>query len=410
MNYFLIKRLDMYESLEKFNILFQNQYLLFMLIIILGIISYLFTRYLLLNWIFRIFKKTSNNFDDILIKRGFFDRLSYTVPLVIVYAFMDYFSDYPLMLYRIVLSLIIIAVISSVNAFINSINEFYLNSNLSKRLSIKSYLQILKLIINILGVIIFIASLIGKSPIYLLSGIGALTAVLMLIFKDTILSFISSIQITSNDLFKVGDWVEAPQFNADGDVIDIALHTIKIQNWDKTIAVIPTHKLIDSSFKNWRGMSDSGGRRIKRAIYIDMNSIKFCDDVMISKFSKIDIISDYIDSKRKDIEKYNQSKNSNDSLLNGRALTNIGTYRKYISSYLKNNSNINKDMTFLVRQLSPSSNGLPIEIYVFSSNTDWVEYEQIQSDIFDHLIASIKEFNLVLFQNPTGNDFKNKIL
>ena len=400
----------MYEFLEKFNILFQNQYLLFMLIIIIGIFSYLFTRYLLLNWIFRIFRKTSNNFDDILIKTGFFDRLSYAVPIVIIYVVMDYFSTYPSILYRIVLSLIIIAVISSVNAFINSINEFYSNSNLSKRLSIKSYLQILKLIINILGAIIFIASLIGKSPIYLLSGIGALTAVLMLIFKDTILSFISSIQITSNDLFKVGDWVEAPQFNADGDVIDIALHTIKIQNWDKTITVIPTHKLIDSSFKNWRGMSDSGGRRIKRAIQIDMNSVKFCDDRMISKFSKIDIISDYIDSKIKDIGKYNQSKNSSDSLLNGRALTNIGTYRKYISSYLTNNSNINKDMTFLVRQLSPTSNGLPIEIYVFSNNTDWIEYEEIQSDIFDHLIASIKEFDLVLFQNPTGNDFKNKIL
>ena len=410
MNFFLIKRLDMYEFLEKFNILFQNQYLLFMLIIIIGIFSYLFTRYLLLNWIFRIFRKTSNNFDDILIKTGFFNRLSYAVPIVIIYVFMDYFSTYPSILYRIVLSLIIIAVISSVNAFINSINEFYSNSNLSKRLSIKSYLQILKLIINILGAIIFIASLIGKSPIYLLSGIGALTAVLMLIFKDTILSFISSIQITSNDLFKVGDWVEAPQFNADGDVIDIALHTIKIQNWDKTITVIPTHKLIDSSFKNWRGMSDSGGRRIKRAIQIDMNSVKFCDDRMISKFSKIDIISDYIDFKIKDIGKYNQSKNSSDSLLNGRALTNIGTYRKYISSYLTNNSNINKDMTFLVRQLSPTSNGLPIEIYVFSNNTDWIEYEQIQSDIFDHLIASIKEFDLVLFQNPTGNDFKNKIL
>ena len=400
----------MYEFLEKFNILFQNQYLLFMLIIIIGIFSYLFTRYLLLNWIFRIFRKTSNNFDDILIKTGFFDRLSYAVPIVIIYVVMDYFSTYPSILYRIVLSLIIIAVISSVNAFINSINEFYSNSNLSKRLSIKSYLQILKLIINILGAIIFIASLIGKSPIYLLSGIGALTAVLMLIFKDTILSFISSIQITSNDLFKVGDWVEAPQFNADGDVIDIALHTIKIQNWDKTITVIPTHKLIDSSFKNWRGMSDSGGRRIKRAIQIDMNSVKFCDDRMISKFSKIDIISDYIDSKIKDIGKYNQSKNSSDSLLNGRALTNIGTYRKYISSYLTNSSNINKDMTFLVRQLSPTSNGLPIEIYVFSNNTDWIEYEEIQSDIFDHLIASIKEFDLVLFQNPTGNDFKNKIL
>ncbi len=400
----------MYESLEKFNILFQNQYLLFMLIIIIGIFSYLFTRYLLLNLIFRIFRKTSNNFDDILIKTGFFDRLSYAVPLVIMYVFMDYFSTYPSILYRIVLSLIVIVVISSINAFINSINEFYSNSNLSKRLSIKSYLQILKLIINILGAIIFIASLIGKSPIYLLSGIGALTAVLMLVFKDTILSFISSIQITSNDLFKVGDWVEAPQFNADGDVIDIALHTIKIQNWDKTITVIPTHKLIDSSFKNWRGMSDSGGRRIKRAILVDMNSVKFCDDRMISKFSKIDIISDYIDSKIKDIGKYNQSKNSSDSLLNGRALTNIGTYRKYISSYLTNNSNINKDMTFLVRQLSPTSNGLPIEIYVFSNNTDWIEYEEIQSDIFDHLIASIKEFDLVLFQNPTGNDFKNKIL
>lgn len=398
----------MNEFIEKFNIFFQNQYLLLVLIIFLGILSYTFTRYLLLNWIFKIFRKTSNSFDDILIKTGFFDRLSYAIPIVIVYVFMDYSSDYPPILYRTVLSLIILAVISSVNAFINSVNEFYSNSNLSKRLSIKSYLQVVKLIINILGIIIFIASLIGKSPVYLLSGIGALTAVLMLIFKDTILSFISSVQITSNDLFKVGDWVEAPQFNADGDVIDIALHTIKIQNWDKTITVIPTHKLIDSSFKNWRGMSDSGGRRIKRAIHIDMNSIKFCDDAMISRFSKIDIISEYIDYKRKDIKKYNQSKNCNNSLLNGRALTNIGTYRKYISSYLENNSNINKGMTFLVRQLSPNSNGLPLEIYVFSNNTDWIKYEQIQSDIFDHLVASVKQFDLVLFQNPTGNDFKNR--
>ena len=398
----------MNEFIEKFNIFFQNQYLLLVLIIFLGILLYTFTRYLLLNWIFKIFRKTSNSFDDILIKTGFFDRLSYAIPIVVVYVFMDYSSDYPPILYRTVLSLIILAVISSVNAFINSVNEFYSNSNLSKRLSIKSYLQVVKLIINILGIIIFIASLIGKSPVYLLSGIGALTAVLMLIFKDTILSFISSIQITSNDLFKVGDWVEAPQFNADGDVIDIALHTIKIQNWDKTITVIPTHKLIDSSFKNWRGMSDSGGRRIKRAIHIDMNSIKFCDDAMISRFSKIDIISEYIDYKRKDIKKYNQSKNCNNSLLNGRALTNIGTYRKYISSYLENNSNINKGMTFLVRQLSPNSNGLPLEIYVFSNDTDWIKYEQIQSDIFDHLVASVKQFDLVLFQNPTGNDFKNR--
>ena len=396
----------MHKVLEKLDILIQNQYSFLLLLIILGSLSYLFTRYLFLNWMFRLFKKTSNNFDDILIKTGFFDRLSYAVPLVIIYSFMDYFSDYPSILYRIVLSLIIIAIISSVNSFINSINEFYSNSNFSKKLSIKSYLQIIKLIINILGIIIFISSLIGKSPIYLLSGIGALTAVLMLIFKDTILSFISSIQITSNDLFKVGDWVEAPQFNADGDVIDIALHTIKIQNWDKTITVIPTHKLIDSSFKNWRGMSDSGGRRIKRAIHIDMSSIKFCDNDMITRFKKIDIISDYIDSKVAEINESNSGKNGQDSVLNVRALTNIGTFRRYVSAYLKNNSHIHKDMTFLVRQLTPTNNGLPLEIYVFSKNIDWIDYESIQSDIFDHIIASVKQFDLNMFQDPSGNDFK----
>ena len=396
--------------IDQFNSLLENQYSFLLILIMSSALCYFLTRYLILKWIFSILRKTSNDFDDILIKTGFFDRLSYCVPLLIMYNLIDYSSDYPLILFRIILCLIIITIISSINSLISTVNEFYSKRNLSKRLNIKSYLQIIKLVINLLGIIVCIAFLMNKSPFYLLSGIGALTAVLMLVFKDTILSFISSIQITSNNLFKVGDWIEAPQFNADGDVIDIALHTIKIQNWDKTITTIPTHKLIDSSFKNWRGMSDSGGRRIKRAIHIDMNSIKFCDNKMISKFSKIDIISDYIDSKSKDIETYNQSKNSNDSLLNGRALTNIGTYRKYISSYLKNNSNINKDMTFLVRQLSPGSNGLPIEIYVFSNNTDWIEYEGIQSDIFDHLIASIKEFDLVLFQNPTGNDFKNKII
>ena len=396
--------------IDQFNSLLENQYSFLLILIMSSALCYFLTRYLILKWIFSILRKTSNDFDDILIKTGFFDRLSYCVPLLIMYNLIDYSSDYPLILFRIILCLIIITIIASINSLISTVNEFYSKRNLSKRLNIKSYLQIIKLVINLLGIIVCIAFLMNKSPFYLLSGIGALTAVLMLVFKDTILSFISSIQITSNNLFKVGDWIEAPQFNADGDVIDIALHTIKIQNWDKTITTIPTHKLIDSSFKNWRGMSDSGGRRIKRAIYIDMNSIKFCDNKMISKFSKIDIISDYIDSKSKDIEAYNQSKNSNDSLLNGRALTNIGTYRKYISSYLKNNSNINKDMTFLVRQLSPGSNGLPIEIYVFSNNTDWIEYEGIQSDIFDHLIASIKEFDLVLFQNPTGNDFKNKII
>jgi miniconductance mechanosensitive channel len=270
----------------------------------------------------------------------------------------------------------------------------------------KSYLQVLKLIVNIFGVIVIIAVLSGKSPFYLLSGIGALTAVLMLIFKDTILSLVSSIQISSNDLFKVGDWVEAPHFGADGDVIDIGLHTIKIQNWDKTISVIPTHKLVDSSFKNWRGMSDSGGRRIKRSINIDMNSVKFCSNLMIDKYKKFNILKEYLDSKLLEIDEDNSDKNvSHDTLINGRSLTNIGTFRAYIEAYLRNNANIHKEMTFLIRQLSPGTNGIPIEIYVFSNDTNWVSYEAIQSDIFDHLLAIIPEFGLRVFQNPTGNDF-----
>jgi len=396
--------------MQKIDLLLQNQYSFLLLLFASSILCYLVTRYLILNWIFKLFQKTSNDFDDILIKSGFFDRLSYALPLLILYNLIDYSASYPSILFRIILTLIIVTVLSSVNALITAINDFYSKSNFSKRLNIKSYLQIIKLVLNLIGIVICISFLIDKSPFYLLSGIGALTAVLMLIFKDTILSLISSIQITSNDLFKVGDWVEAPQFNADGDVVDIALHTIKIQNWDKTITTIPTHKLIDSSFKNWRGMSASGGRRIKRAIYIDMNSIKFCNQDMINKFSKIDIVSDYINMKIKDVNEYNKLNGNNDSLLNGRSLTNIGTYRKYIGSYLKNNSNIHKDMTFLVRQLSPTENGLPLEIYVFSKNTNWIEYESIQSDIFDHLIASVREFELSLFQNPTGNDFKDKTI
>ena len=226
----------------------------------------------------------------------------------------------------------------------------------------------------------------------------------MLVFKDTILSFVSSIQISSNDLFKVGDWVEAPQFGADGDVIDIGLHTIKIQNWDKTISIIPTHKLIDSSFKNWRGMSDSGGRRIKRSINIDINSIKFCNHELIEKFKSVNIITEYINRKLSEIDKHNADLNTKSS-INGRALTNIGTYRAYIKAYLKNNKNIHNDMTFLVRQLSPTEKGLPIEIYVFSNNTNWIEYEEIQSDIFDHLLSVLNQFELQIYQYPSGNNF-----
>jgi len=372
----------------------------------ISILSYLLTKFILLNIVSRFFRKTSTQIDDVLIDNGFLRRLSYTIPLVIIHSMIGYKFGNIDLISRIIYASFSIIGISVIHSILSSVNELHSKSKLSDKLNIKSYVQIVKLIVTLFGIIIVISFLSNQSPWYLLSGLGALTAVLMLIFKDTILSFVSSIQITSSDLFKIGDWVEAPQFGADGDVIDIALHTIRIQNWDKTITTIPTHKLIDSSFKNWRGMSDSGGRRIKRSINIDLNSVKFCDNEMIDRYKKIDILSDYMDSKGSEIKDYNKSKEVSDSILNGRALTNIGTYRAYIQNYLRSNANIHSDMTFLVRQLSPGKNGVPLEVYVFSSNTNWVEYESIQSDIFDHLIASVKEFDLVLFQNPTGNDFK----
>jgi len=359
-----------------------------------------------LKLITHFFKKTSTDLDDILVEKGVLNRLSYLVPLIFIYNLKDLLNIYSV-LDRILVSIIALIFISSLNAFVNALGDIYSRSKYSNRFNIKSYLQVIKLFINIFGIIVVIALLTGKSPIYFLSGLGALTAVLMLIFKDTILSLVSSIQISSNDLFKIGDWVEAPQFGADGDVIDIALHSIKIQNWDKTISIIPTHKLTDSSFKNWRGMSDSGGRRIKRSIKIDMNSIKFCSESMIDRFKKFNVISDYINQKQLEIDKYNLDNNINEEgLINGRTLTNIGTFRAYIEGYLRNHASIHKEMTFLVRQLAPKSDGLPIEIYVFSSDTNWVNYEGIQSNIFDHLLAILSEFDLKVFQNPTGNDFR----
>jgi len=360
-------------------------------------------RYIVLKVIFHFFQKTSNKYDDILIEKGLFNRLSYLPSILLMYNSFNYFFENHILINRFILSLLVIVIVSCINALLSILNDFYNSSKFYKQINLKSYIQIFKLIINLLSIVIVFAVLSGQSPFYLLSGIGALTAVLMLVFKDTILSLVSSIQINSNDLFKVGDWVEAPQFGADGDVIDIALHTIKIQNWDKTISVVPTNKLVESSFKNWRGMSESGGRRIKRSILIDLNSIKFCDEQLLNKFKGISLIENYIQEKLADIDKFNASKKSG-SLIDKRALTNIGTYREYIKSYLKNNQNIHKNMTFLVRQLAPTESGLPIEVYVFSNNTNWIDYEGIQSDIFDHLIAATHYFDLKIFQKPSGND------
>ena len=381
----------------------ENPYIILLISILFAYILFLVTNQIILRSIAKIFRKTSTKFDDILLEQKVFNKLPYLIPLIFLYSLRDvvpFFKSVD----RFLIALIALIILISLNALINAINDVYRKSKFAEKLNIKSYAQVVKLILNSVGIIIIAALLAGKSPIYFLSGLGALTAVLILVFKDTILSLVSSVQISSNDLFKIGDWIEAPQFGADGNVIDIALHSVKVQNWDKTICVVPTNQLINSSFKNWRGMSESGGRRIKRSIKINMKSIKFCSDSMIEKFKTIYLLKDYMEEKLKEINVHNIDKKIDEAdVVNRRSLTNVGTFRAYIKFYLKNNAKIHNDMTFLVRQLAPQSDGLPIEIYVFSNDTNWVNYEAIQSDIFDHLLAILPEFDLEVFQNLTGN-------
>ena len=389
------------ENLQNIDI--QNPYVASLIAIFVAYVLFLITNQIILRSIAKIFRKTSTKFDDVLLEQKVFNKLPYLIPLIFLYSIRDIVPFFKLV-DRFIIALIALIILISLNALINAINDVYKKSRFSEKLNIKSYTQVVKLIINSVGIIIIAALLAGKSPIYFLSGIGALTAVLILVFKDTILSLVSSVQISSNDLFKIGDWIEAPQFGADGNVIDIALHSVKVQNWDKTICVVPTNQLINSSFKNWRGMSESGGRRIKRSIKINMKSIKFCSNSMIEKFKTIYLLKDYIEEKLTEINDHNNDKKLDETdIVNRRSLTNVGTFRAYIKFYLKNNAKIHNDMTFLVRQLAPQSDGLPIEIYVFSNDTNWVNYEAIQSDIFDHLLAILPEFELEVFQNLTGN-------
>ncbi|MCH8328463.1 MAG: mechanosensitive ion channel family protein, partial [Candidatus Marinimicrobia bacterium] len=308
---------------------------------------------------------------------------------------------------QLIVACIVGIVVISADATFSAIGDYLEHSGYGRRYGVKSYVQLAKLILYIFGSLVIVAILIGRSPWVLISGLGALTAVLLLVFRDTILSFVASLQITSNNLVQVGDWIEMPAFGADGDVIDIALHSIKVQNWDKTVTVIPTHKLIESSFKNWRGMSQSGGRRIKRALYIDMSGIKLCNQETLDRFAQINLISTYVNERRDEVATYNRERDiSAELLINGRRLTNLGTFRAYIKAYLRSHPDINQGMTLLVRQLDPGPNGLPIEVYAFTSDTEWEKYEGIQADIFDHLLAVLPEFGLKVFQHPSGSDFK----
>jgi len=338
-------------------------------------------------------------------------RLANVIPLLIVSKGITLVPNLPEGVRIVVQNLseagIVLSIAFAISVALNYVNELYARRPEAKSRPIKGYLQVLKIVVFAGAAILAIAVLMDESPLLLLSGLGAMAAVLMLVFKDTILSLVASVQLSSNDMLRVGDWIEMPQLNADGDVIDIALHTVKVQNWDKTITTIPTHRLISESYRNWRGMKDAGGRRIKRSMFLDQNAIRFLSDDELTRVRRFRLLDDYLARKDEELRDWNaKSLAENCDRVNARRITNIGTFRAYVIAYIKAHPHIRDDMTMLVRQLPPSPQGLPLEIYCFTSTTVWSDYEAIQSDIFDHLLAILPEFGLRIYQEPSGLDFQ----
>lgn len=355
--------------------------------------------------------KSKTDLDDVLFEKRVFDALVHIVPALVVQVGAPFvFADFPEMLpwlSKAVYVYIIGSVVWFVSTLLDSLHEFALRSPFFKDKPILSYVQVGKLITYILAGILMFSVLFEKSPLVVLSAFGAVAAVLLFVFKDTILGLVASIQISANDMLRVGDWVTMEKYAADGDVIKITLNTITVQNWDKTISHIPSYAFVSDSFKNWRGMSESGGRRIKRSMLINASTVRFCDQEMLERFSKFHLLEEYIESRSKEIAQYNEDRKADKTYpLNGRHMTNIGVFRKYVEQYLRHHPQIHQGMTLMVRQLSPTEFGIPLEIYCFTSTTAWAEYENIQSDVFDHLLAAAPLFDLKVFQRPSGYDFR----
>ncbi len=395
---------------EKLTLFIENA-TVFIVIILLAFIADKLTKRILIGIISQVVKRSKNQYDDIFLKKKVFNRLAHIAPALVINGMVIFLIDAPDLVNVIKhLTEIYIILISALvlDSVVGAFHEIYLKLPVSKGRNIKGIVQVVRIFIYIVAILIVISLFEGKSISGLLTGLGASAAVILLVFKDTILGLVASIQLSANNMVNVGDWISLPKYGADGDVIDIGLTTVKVQNWDKTISTIPTYALVSNSFANWRGMEESGGRRIKRSVNIDMQSVKFADDVLLKKFKKFSVLKGYIEEKNSEIVKYNKQLEVDDSLpVNGRRMTNLGIFRKYLELYLQNHPMIKQDMTFLVRHLQPSEKGLPIEIYVFSKDQAWANYESIQADIFDHILAIIPEFELRVFQNPTGEDWRS---
>ncbi len=363
-----------------------------------------------MGWI----RRNRHRWDDVLVNHRVIDTVSWFVPLLLMNLSIDALlpegSAIYLILKRTTLVFFVLVGVLSINTVLSAAGDIARLVKMKRADVLNGFVDAAKIASYIFGAIFVISIFSGMSPWGIISVLGGMTAVTMLVFRDTIVGFVASVQLTATDMVRIGDWVEMPSYGADGDVIGISIHTIRVQNWDKTITTIPTYALVSNSFKNWRGMAESGGRRIKRALMIDINSIRFCDHDLLERFSKIHLLKDYLSAKAKDIEEFNRQHSFPDDPtlpINGRRQTNIGVFRAYVVAYLKSLPQINQEMTFLVRHLAPTEHGLPLEIYVFSKDKRWAHYEAIQADIFDHLLAALPQFDLLVFQNPSGHDMRH---
>jgi miniconductance mechanosensitive channel len=383
----------------------------FGLLVLVGLcwVALVVLRRYLLRVIAAFARRTPTFWDQVLFDRAVFHRLSWAAPVLIIQQgipLVPHIADgTQLLVQRVAAASMALVVVRAFAAFLSAVGEIYNRYDVARDRPIKGYLQVLSILAHIAAAVVMLATLMDRDPLLFVSGLGAMTAILLLVFRDTLLSLVAGIQLTSNNLIRVGDWIEMPQFGADGDVVDIALNTVSVQNWDRTITVIPTHKFLEHSFRNWRGMQESGGRRIKRAFHVDMNTIRFLDPEEIEHYGRFVLLREYVAAKKAELEAYNRAQCLEPELIpNARRLTNVGMLRAYLVRYLRQHPHIHQSMTFLVRQLQPTPEGLPMEIYVFSSDTAWANYEGIQADIFDHVLAMLPEFGLRVYQRPSGGD------
>lgn len=372
------------------------------------------TKEVLLGFVKSFAKRTKTKFDDLLVDNKFFDVLAHLLPLMFLeYFFSITFFAFPeTLIYTIRLNEVLFAIVAliAIRRFFNTVGDVLkLRPSLEGK-PINSYIQTIKIVITIFFIVIILSLFTGKSPTFFLTSIGAMTAIIILVFKDTILGFVGSIQMAANDMVRVGDWVTMEKYGADGDVIEISLNTVKVQNWDRTITTIPTYSFISDSFKNWRGMQDSGGRRIKRSVLVQIDAIKFASTELMERLSKVKSLESFIQQREEEIKRYNKEHGLDETQINARRQTNVGLFRKYLEYYLANHEQVHQGMAIMVRQLEPTEKGLPIEIYCFTNTIVWPEYEGVMADIFDHIFAVVKAFELKIHEAPSGEDVRKALL